>query len=87
MSLDGPVRVLRWRGGARRHEGGQRLSQEQLEVVMEIPYGQGDDHAEGITLLGDDGKAALLVVYDAAATARRRGRSSVLADLFPLSEG
>lgn len=87
MSLDGPVRVLRWRGGARRHEGGQRLSQEQLEVVMEIPYGQGDDHAEGITLLGDEGKAALLVVYDTAATARRRGRSSVLADLFPLSEG
>lgn len=87
MDLDGPVRVLRWRGGAQRHEGGQRLPQDQLEVVMEIPYGRGNDHAEGITLLDDKGKATLLVVYDSAATTRQRGKSSVLADLFPLPEG
>ncbi len=87
MDLDGPVRVLCWRNGARRHAGSQMLAQDQLEVVMDIPYGQGDDHAEGIALFGDVGKAALLVVYDSAAPTRRVGKSGVLADLFPLPEG
>jgi len=39
-----PVRVYCLKNGAREH-----LSKP--DVVLEIPYGNGDDHAEGMTLV------------------------------------
>jgi hypothetical protein len=88
MDLDGPVRVLRWRDGAKRHASGEMIPNEALQWVLDIPYGQGDDHAEGMTLFSADGgkTQALLVVYDATAKQRKRGESAVAADIFPLSD-
>ncbi len=81
MDLDGPVRVYRWHGAARA-ETAQVVRGEQLTREVELPYGDGDDHAEGIGLLGTDG--ALLVVYDSPAPARLDDAGGVLADVVRL---
>ncbi len=88
MDLDGPVRVYRWPGGARPHRDGAWVPAETLEAVLDIPHGRGDDHAEGMTLFSAQGNGhpALLVVYDAAAEARKQGDGGVLADVFPLPQ-
>lgn len=85
MDLDGPVAVYRWKGGAK---------PEKESVVFDaalsdgdIPFGKGDDHAEGMTLFSADGHegASILVVYDAASEkGRLRGESGVDADIFLL---
>jgi len=86
MDLDGPVRVFRWPGGARPHADGELVPADVPQAVLDLPFGRGDDHAEGMTLFSAEGseKPALLVVYDAAAEARKQGGGSVLADVFPL---
>ncbi|MFK8328686.1 DUF3616 domain-containing protein [Pseudomonas sp. BJa5] len=85
MDLDGPVRVFRWRGG---FADGEELVvfSEQLEAVLEVPFGHGDDHAEGMCLFGrgEGGGEVLLIVYDAAAQSRKRGELGVEGDLFIL---
>ncbi len=81
MDLDGPVRVYRWHGAAGA-EGVQVVRGEQLTREVELPYGDGDDHAEGIGLLGSDG--ALLVVYDSPAARRLDDGGGVLADVVRL---
>ncbi|UJS24883.1 DUF3616 domain-containing protein [Thiothrix winogradskyi] len=84
MSLDGPVRVYRWQGGAK-PDAESLIPRAVLEVVAEIPHGHGNDHAEGLCLFtqGND-ETALLVVYDNAAAGRKRGESGVLGDVFVL---
>ena len=80
MDLDGPVRVYRWRealdGDAPRVVRAPALDRE-----LDLPFGEGDDHAEGIGLL--DGRR-LLVVYDSPAPARLITPGTVLADIVPL---
>jgi hypothetical protein len=85
MDLDGPVTLFRWPGGIEAH-GEQVVPASALERVLEVPYGQGVDHAEGLTLFAPDGGTAraLLVVYDAASESRQRGESTVAADVFLL---
>ncbi len=80
MDLDGPVRVYRL-------ENLKCLQANQLHKptqVLEIPYGNGDEHAEGITLLTDTETPEILVVYDSPAIERLPGVSDVLADVFKL---
>jgi hypothetical protein len=86
MDLDGPVRVLRWPGGAQRHKSGELVAADALQSILDIPYGAGVDHAEGMTLFSPDGGKthSLLVVYDAASEPRKPGENAVLADVFAL---
>ncbi len=92
MDLDGPVRLLRWRGAAL--IGKESAAKEcvlhanELERVLELPFGQGVDHPEGIALFGagKDGNASLLVVHDAASPSRQIGNSTLVADVFTLPE-
>ncbi|MFC5835617.1 DUF3616 domain-containing protein [Nonomuraea insulae] len=77
MDLDGPVRVLRWRPGKRRGV----VSGEELEAVLELPYGVGCDHPEGLARLAD---GRLMVVYDSPSPARITPAGGVLADVFTL---
>jgi hypothetical protein len=88
MGLDGPVRVLRWRGAAR-CEAACVLDPDELELVLELPFGEGCDHAEGITLLREAPGAApaLLVVYDSPSSSRQVGHSGLRADVFELAAG
>lgn len=85
MDLDGPVTIFRWSKGTD-PKGESVVPASELECVVDVPYGQGVDHAEGMTLFSLDGGTAssLLVVYDAASRTRQSGRSTVAADIFLL---
>lgn len=86
MGLDGPVTLFRWKGGAQ-PEVESFVHRDELEVVLDVPYGRQVDHAEGITLLstnGDNQQDSLLVVYDSASEERQQGETGVKADVFLL---
>ena len=81
MDLDGPVRIYRLQNGVNLPD--DVLSKP--EIVQEIPYGNLDDHAEGITLFDRvTGTPSLLVVYDSPAKQRLRGDGDVVVDVFKL---
>lgn len=85
MDLDGPVRVLRWRGGTAPREEAV-LHAHELDIVLELPFGQGVDHPEGMSLFpGRDGKETeLLVVHDSASPGRQIGDSTLVADVYTI---
>ena len=62
------------------------VAADNLKTVLEVPFGIGVDHAEGMTLFSQEGGTAssLLVVYDSASESRQVGESTALADVFPL---
>lgn len=76
MSLDGPIRVLRWRP-----EDGPSVTH-RVETVVDLPHGDRHDHAEGIAVV-DDGR--LLVVYDNPAAARLTPEGGVFADIVKIT--
>ncbi|MBP2325423.1 hypothetical protein JOF56_005808 [Kibdelosporangium banguiense] len=80
MDLDGPVRVYRWRGAADL-QAADVVHRDELVREIDLPFGEGDDHAEGIALLPDN---ELLVVYDSPAEARLIEPGVVLADVVSL---
>lgn len=81
MDLDGPVRVYKLENGVNIREN--VLSKP--EIIKEIPYGNGDDHAEGMTLFTEFTQTrSILVLYDSPAEARLQGDSDVVADVFKL---
>ena len=79
MDLDGPVHVFRWHG-AMSVDAPTVVRGDALTREVDLPYGEGCDHAEGIGLL-DDGR--LLVVYDSP-SADRLQDGAVLADVVRL---
>ena len=85
MDLDGPVTLLRWPGGARPDKA-SALSRDMLEHVLSLPFGQGVDHPEGISLFSsrDGREEGLLVVHDAASPSRQIGDSILVADVYTL---
>ena len=80
MDLDGPVRIYRWPGAAR-IEASDVVHREELHRELDLPYGEGDDHAEGLALLPS---GELLVVYDSPASFRLDKAGTVLADVVRL---
>lgn len=87
MDLDGPVQVWSWKGGAAPAAEESLVWQDDLELIVDVPFGYREDHAEGMTLFpGPDGGPALLVVYDSPADRRLIDPASVVADLFFLPD-
>jgi hypothetical protein len=81
MDLDGPVQIYRWQNAVNSPEN--TLNNPQF--VQDIPYGNRDDHAEGMTLFEDiSGVPSLLIVYDSPAEARLVDDRTVIADVFQL---
>ncbi len=81
MDLDGPVRVYRLENIANLQDNVLHKPTQ----ILEIPYGNGDDHAEGMTLFSDCTEIpSILVVYDSPAVKRLPGASDVIADVFKL---
>ncbi|GAA3691476.1 DUF3616 domain-containing protein [Nonomuraea antimicrobica] len=78
MDLDGPVRVVRWRLGPERRG---LVPADELETVLELPYGVRCDHPEGLARLAD---GRLIVVYDSPSPARITPAGGVLADVFEI---
>ncbi len=83
MDLDGPVYVYRWHGGCAA-EAPAVVRGDLLTRELSLPYGDGDDHAEGIGLLGPAEDGRLLVVYDSPAPERLTRDGGVLADVVAL---
>ncbi|MCW2698119.1 MAG: GCN5-related N-acetyltransferase [Modestobacter sp.] len=83
MDLDGPVQVFRWHG-ALTAEAPQVVRDEQLTREVALPFGSGDDHAEGLGLLGPPEDPRLLVVYDSPAPGRLTDDACVTADVVRL---
>lgn len=80
MALDGPVRLYRWPGAARL-DAPEVVRADELVREADLPFGEGDDHAEGIAVLpGGD----VLVVYDSPAPSRLPEPGTVLADVLRL---
>ena len=82
MIIDGPSRVYRWHD-ALHAEDVEMVGRDRVTLVTELPFGDGDDHAEGITLLRTEGEpTVLLVVYDSPAAVRlAHGAGTLLADV------
>jgi hypothetical protein len=85
MDLDGPVVLYRW-PDARAAGAPTVVPADRLEQVLQLPYGPGEDHAEGICWLpGADGeRKELLVVYDSPAAGRLHDGTAIEADVFRL---
>lgn len=86
MSLDGPVKVFRWKGGAD-PKGECIVGKKDLDCLLEIPHGPDIGHAEGLTLFSSNGRSpdSLMVVYDSIPKKRQSDASTVTAYLFPLT--
>jgi hypothetical protein len=82
MDLDGPVRLYRWPGAAQL-VAPEIVHRHELQRLVDLPYGQGDDHAEGIALLPDE---RLLVVYDSPAPDRLNASGCIIADVVQLPQ-
>ena len=85
MSLEGPVHVFRWRGGAE-PKGESMVPFEKLDHLLDVPHGRDVGHAEGMTLFSANGGPAdsLMVIYDSIPKKRQSAACAVTADLFPL---
>ncbi|MFI5892905.1 DUF3616 domain-containing protein [Actinoplanes sp. NPDC051513] len=80
MDLDGPVRIYRWHQAA--HSEIPTIVRDNLITrELDLSYGEGDDHAEGLSMLGAD---RVLVVYDSPATHRLTNDGAVIADVVLL---
>jgi hypothetical protein len=84
MDLDGPVTIYRWIDGI--NAGNESVNfDETLQKVMDVPFGKGDDHAEGMTLYSSSGGGefdSILVVYDSASQYRKVKENSLVVDVF-----
>lgn len=84
MNLDGPVRILRWKDGAVRDQETVVWNDELKDHMLEVPSGEGSDHAEGMTLIPEFDPSSVLIVYDSPGEKRRVGKGAVRADIFQL---
>ncbi|NJM87666.1 MAG: DUF3616 domain-containing protein [Hydrococcus sp. RU_2_2] len=85
MVLDGSVLLFRLKGGIERLS--DRADKKVLEIISEIPIGEGCDRPEGMTIFPySDSSNALLVVYDSPAENRfeKDDPHSVWADVFEI---
>ncbi|HEU4348275.1 MAG TPA: DUF3616 domain-containing protein [Actinoplanes sp.] len=83
MDLDGPVRIYRWHDACR-VEMPAILRGDLLTRELELTYGEGDDHAEGMGLIGAPEDKLALIVYDSPAAARLTPDGAVVADIVRL---
>jgi Protein of unknown function (DUF3616) len=83
MDLDGPVRIYRWHD-AHRAQMPEIVRGKVLTRELELTYGEGDDHAEGMGLIGAVEDRLALVVYDSPAAARLTDDGAVVADIVRL---
>ena len=87
MNLDGPVCIYRWHNGARQAGESVAFANELQRIDVEIPFGVGIDHAEGMALLPleNDAHRSILLVYDSPSEHRKEkvfGDAALLGDVF-----
>jgi len=83
MDLDGPVRIYRWHRAATTATP-EVVRGDEITRLMNLRYGEGDDHPEGLCRLDDvNGRPRLLIVYDSPSAHRIDG-GDILADVVSL---
>lgn len=82
--IDGHCTVWRWRDPFAIQGDSFLADGKRLRRLLRLPVGEEADHPEGFALLPGTGGRELLVVYDAPAKERCRGKGAVLADVFAL---
>ena len=83
MDLDGPVRIYRWHGACQ-VDMPAIVRGEVLTRELELTYGEGDDHAEGMGMVGAPDHKLALIVYDSPAAVRLTDDGAVIADIVRL---
>jgi Protein of unknown function (DUF3616) len=85
MDLDGPSRIYHW-SGALQAGTCEIVAHDQLGHLLDVPYGDGVDRAEGLALIEPDGATRrVLVVYDSPAASRLHSDGNAIdADIFAL---
>lgn len=88
--LSGPCAIYRWRGWVQDPpQDPRRVRLHRPERIVEIPFGRGFDHPEGLALWAGDGEQPrqILVIYDSPAKSRIDAKAgTITADLFDLPE-
>ncbi len=86
MALEGAMEVFRWHEALDRDDDSLSDSQSgDLEMLFDLPFTIGHDHAEGLALMPCLGESpALLIVYDSPNPERRSASNAVLMDVFRL---
>ena len=86
MDLEGSLRIFRWKNVL--DLSGDTLwgqDNEELEVLFDLPFVLGKDHAEGLALFPCLGESdSLLVIYDSPDERRILGENEIFADVFRL---
>lgn len=88
MDLDGPSRIYRWARAMAVRES-TVITHRQIERLLDVPYGDGVNHAEGMVLIDGTDEVArrLLVVYDSPAESRLHANGTAIdADIFALPD-
>lgn len=88
-SLSGPCALYVWRNWVNEPASGAgTVAVHHPERLIDLPYGRGVDHPEGLALWGRErGKERILVLCDSPAPARfAGGPATFLADLFELPD-
>ena len=85
MRGKGKAQVRRWRNAlAVKRES--LLREEELPKLLELPYREKKDHAEGLTLVGQRGdRVTLMVLYDSADKDRRLPPAAMWATVHALT--
>jgi Protein of unknown function (DUF3616) len=83
MDLDGPAGVYRWRSAVNA-EHHSVTARDEIEKVLELPFGKGNDHPESMVLLAERNQSSLLVIHDSPNAQRLRRAHCVEADVFAL---
>jgi hypothetical protein len=88
--LSGPCAIYRWRGWVQDPpQDARKVRLHRPERIVEIPFGRGKDHPEGLALWNGDGEQArqILVIYDSPAKSRCDvDAGTITADLFDLPQ-
>jgi hypothetical protein len=78
MAHDGPCEIWRWKKGGSEDAVASTAA---LTRVLVLPQREGNDRAEGLTLLEQGRRTSAMVVYDTPAP-QRLGKSSLSVDVF-----
>jgi hypothetical protein len=88
--LSGPCAIYRWRGWVGDPpQDATKVRLHRPERIVEVPFGRGCDHPEGLALWGGDDEMPkqILVIYDSPAGSRVDAKAgTIVADLFDLPE-
>jgi hypothetical protein len=85
MRGKGTAQVRQWKG-ALANRGERMLSGKHLPTLLELPYREKKDHAEGMAIIGrKDRRVLLMVIYDSAGKDRRVPPAGMRATIHELA--